>query len=101
MIAFPKLHIAESVLNRISNALEESGPLGVGRAAPVAPAMVQPEPIPPNPLATGVAVEQALQQPPAEVAVAPEQEEAANSGMLEAASMGMSLFDGALVGAAR
>lgn len=101
MIPFPKLHIAESAINRIANALEETGPLGVGSRPQATAVMVQPEPIPPNPLPTGVAVDQALQTTPQEVAVAPEDEAAANSGMLETAAMGGSPFDGALIGMAR
>jgi hypothetical protein len=98
VIQFPKLHIAESVLNRISNTLEERGPLGLASRKPAAPVM-QEQPVVPNPDVIGNAINNKIKEPMQAVAVAPEKEADANSGMLEASVMGGSPFDGALIGA--
>jgi len=96
-IPFPKMHIAQSVVNRISNTLEEKGPLGLASRKP-APVKVQQEPEVPNPTMLGSAVDRKIEQPLEPVAVAPEAEADANNGMLEASAMGGSPFDGALLG---
>lgn len=96
-IPFPKMHIAQSVLNRIANQLEEKGPLGMASNEP-APIEIQEPPITPNPLTTGMTIEDSLSNPPAPSAVPPENETDANSEMLKASVMGGSPFDGALVG---
>jgi hypothetical protein len=83
VIKFPKMHIAESALNRLFNAMEDSSSFGV--ASPMEAPNV------PDPTALGVAIE------PAEVA--PEMQEDANAGMVESSMMGGSPFDGALMGA--
>jgi len=89
MIPFPKLHIAESVLNRIHNFELDQAPLGV----PV------PSPLAPDPTALGVQIEQETEQPVEPVAVPPENQQAADDEMLNASVTGSSPFDGALVGA--
>jgi hypothetical protein len=92
------MHIAASVLNRISNALEEKGPLGLANNEP-APTKVQEPPIPPNADALGVGINNALETPAPAVAVPPETQGDANNGMLDASVMGGSPFNGALLGA--
>ncbi len=96
-IQFPKLHIAQSVLNRIQNTLEETGPLGVGNKALTPPAFVPPPSVP-DPTALGMAIDEKVEQPVAPAEVPPGTEEDANNGMLEASVMGGSPFDGALSG---
>lgn len=91
------MHIAQSVLNRIANQLEEQGPLGESNKPP-APVEMQEPPIAPDPLVAGIALDDKLQQPTPQVAVPPENETDANNGMLEASVMGGSPFDGALIG---
>lgn len=98
MIPFPKMHIAASVLNRISNALEEDGPLGMGKSEPAKTQMVEP-PIAPDPMVLGSEINNSLKQPAPPVAVAPEAEQDANTGMVDASVTGGSPFDGALLGA--
>lgn len=98
MIPFPKMHIAASVFNRISNILEEKGPLGLASKAPATPEIVEP-PIIPNPDLLGAGINAKLEEPAAPVEVAPEQQADANNGMLQASVLGGSPFDGALVGA--
>lgn len=98
MIPFPKMHIAQSVLNRIANQLEERGPLGESNKPP-APVEMQEPPIAPDPLAMGMAIDDKLGAPTAPIGVAPEDEADANNGMLEASALGGSPFDGALIGA--
>lgn len=96
-IKFPKMHIAQSVLNRISNALEEEGPLGTGSKAS-APVELLGEPIAPNPQALGVQLDTAIEQPLAPVGVEPGMETDANSNMLDASVMGQSPLTGLLSG---
>lgn len=96
MIPFPKMHIAQSVLNRIANALEETGPLGMG-GNPQQPAVMQMPPIAPDPTQLGVQLDSAVAQPMQPVAVEPGMETDANNGMLEASAMGASPFSGALL----
>jgi hypothetical protein len=92
------MHIATSVLNRISNALEENGPLGLSNNQP-APVKLQEPLIAPDPMVLGSEINNQLAQPVAPVAVAPENQVDANNGMLNASVMGGSPFDGALIGA--
>lgn len=55
MIPFPKIHIAESVLNRIMNAMDDVQPMFPS---------VNPAPIPPaDPIALGQQIEQQVQTP--------------------------------------
>jgi hypothetical protein len=89
-IPFPKMHIAQSVINRILNTIEGEESLSMTAMQP---------PIPPDPTVEGVTLDGALSKPPEQTAVPPEQEDAANQGMLENSVMGGSPFDGALVGA--
>ena len=101
MIKFPKLHIAESVLNRIANTLEERGPLGLGTNKPANAIPDSETMIPPNPAVLGAEINNQVKTLPGPVAVPPEQQDAANSGMLDAAVTGGNAFDGALLGAGR
>lgn len=65
MIPFPRLHIAESVVNRIQNTLEDSEPLFPS---------INTAPIPPtDPIALGRQIEEETAEPTAEV-VLPEDE---------------------------
>lgn len=88
MIPFPKVHIAQSVLNRIMNTLEETGPLSM----PVE------QPIIPDPTAEGLAIDTQVNTPPAPAAALPGNESATDAGMLESSLAGGSPFDGALAG---
>ena len=98
MIKFPKLHIAESVLNRIANALDEEGPLGIGSAKPENPQIDSETMIPPNPAVLGMTINNQVREPAAPVAVDPSKEADVESGILESAAMGGSPLDGALMG---
>lgn len=63
MIPFPKLHIAESVINRIQNTLEDVQPMFPSiNSAPIPPA---------DPIALGRQIEEETSQPSAPIA-APE-----------------------------
>lgn len=97
MIPFPKMHVAQSVLNRIANTLEEQGPLGMANNPPE-PVALQVPPIAPDPTALGAELDSAIAKPIQPAAVAPGMEADANSGMLEASVMGGSPFSGALIG---
>lgn len=97
MIPFPKMHIAQSVLNRIQNTLEEQGPLGRANKKPAPPEMIEP-PMIPNAEPVGAAINHNLNQPPAAVAVPTGEEEIANDSMVESVAMGGTAFDGALLG---
>lgn len=88
-IPFPKLHIAESTVNRILNTIEGEPSLG----------MPMPPPTPPNPALEGAVLDSELEAPPDDVAVLPEEQDAANQGMVTESAMGGSPFDGALIGA--
>jgi hypothetical protein len=88
-LPFPKLHIAESVLNRIQNALEDVGPMGI--VVPVAPVVPNPEPV-------GLMIDEQVSQP-APAPVPPQGLEQQTNQMAEASSFtGGSPFDGALLG---
>lgn len=89
MIPFPKLHIAESVLNRIHNYEMDQEPLGIEVPSPLAP----------DPTALGVKLEEETEAPVAPAAAPPETQDASNDEMLNASVTGGSPFDGALVGA--
>jgi hypothetical protein len=91
VIKFPKMHIAESALNRLFNAMEDSSSFGV--ASPMEAPNV------PDPTALGVAIEEQVEAPIEPAEVAPEMQEDANAGMVESSMMGGSPFDGALMGA--
>lgn len=85
MIKFPKMHIADSVLNRIKNELDGISPLNV------------PMPIPavPDPTQQGLDIDAAVATPAAPTeALTPEETE----GMIDSSAMGGSPFDGALLG---
>jgi hypothetical protein len=88
MIPFPKVHIAQSVINRIMNTLEETGPLSMPVEQPAIP----------DPTAEGMAIEAQAATPPAPVAALPGNEAATEAGMLESSLQGGSPFDGALLG---
>lgn len=89
MIAFPRIHIAESVLNRIMNTLEGDSPLALETA---------PAPVVPDPTSLGLALDEELQtpMPPADVPAQDAQD--AQTGAFDSSVMGGSPFDGMLVG---
>ncbi len=89
MIQFPRMHIAESALNRLMNALDEQQPQGI--QSPMTPPMA------PDPTALGVMIEEQVEQPVPDASVSPEMQESTNAGMLESSVMGGSPFDGALM----
>lgn len=87
MIPFPKIHIAESVLNRIQNTLDDIEPLFPSfNTAPIPPQ---------DPIALGQHIEQQTETPPiaAEIPADPVQAAASEESLL-----GGSPLDGALVG---
>lgn len=88
-IKFPRLHIAESALNRIMNAVEGNTPLGIvsPQEPPVTPA---------DPSALGVRIEETTNAPVGDVAVPENQEE---FDVAAGAVDGMSPFDGIAAGA--
>lgn len=90
-IPFPRMHIAESALNRVLNAVEESQ-TGLGLPMP-SPDMI------PNPTAQGLEIDDKLSQPPVPADPPPGTEETTNNAMLESSLTGGSPFDGALMGA--
>lgn len=100
MIPFPKIHIATSVLNRISNTLEEQGPLGVANHAIQQPKL-QEAPIIPNPDVIGNALNNKIKEPAPVVAGPEGMEHETNAAMIETTALGGSPFDGALLGAIR
>lgn len=62
MIPFPRIHIAESVMNRIYNALDDTQPMFPS---------INPSPIPPaDPIALGQQIEEQTATPPTPVASA-------------------------------
>lgn len=87
MISFPKLHIAESVMNRIYNALDDAKPMFPSiNAAPIPPT---------DPIALGQRIEQETRAP-AEPVSLPEDPVAA--GAAEESIFGGSPLAGALDG---
>ena len=91
------MHIAQSVINRISNTLEEQGPLGFSNKPVPMPELTLPPEVP-NPAVIGNALNNKIKEPTQQVGVSPEMETDANNGMLQASVMGGSPFDGALLG---
>lgn len=88
-IPFPRMHIAESVLNRIANTLEGVSPLGMPMLPP---------PIPPEPMMQGALLDEQLQTPPGEIAVPSGTEGDAAAGAIEESAMGGSPLAG-MIGA--
>ena len=87
MIPFPKVHIAESTINRILNTLD-------GESHTLNPPMVAPT-VPESQL-QGAQIDAATTKPA--VPAAPPDEAASNAGMLESSVLGGSPFNGALLG---
>lgn len=90
-IPFPKMHIAESALNRVLNAIEENQ-AGLGLPMPT-PDMV------PNPTRQSLELDDKLSQPPLPAEPPPGTEQTVNNEMLASSMTGGSPFDGALMGA--
>lgn len=87
-IPFPKLHIAESAINRILNAMDDIEPMLSIQPAPIAPA---------SPIALGQQIEEETATPTPDVELPPA---GTPEGDIAAESlMGGSPFDGALVNA--
>jgi hypothetical protein len=87
MIPFPRLHIAESVINRIQNTLDD--------IQPVFPS-INPAPIPPaSPVALGQQIEEETSVPPTPGEIP---EDPAAAGAVEESLLGGSPFGGALQG---
>jgi len=91
MIPFPKVHIAASTLNRIFNTLEGEPQLVMPQYSPLPPT---------DPSALGQHIDNAVSDPPAPAEPPPEDQQAADDGMVDASVTGGSPFDGALLGAA-
>jgi hypothetical protein len=90
VIKFPKLHIAESVLNRVFNTLD-------GELESFNPPMDAP--VVPDPTAEGAAVDQQASTIPAPASAPPGQEQAVDDGAMASSLTGGSPLDGALLGA--
>lgn len=90
MIPFPKLHIAESVMNRILNTLDGEPSLAIQQPAPLPP---------PDPSGLGQQIEEHTDQPPAPAEPPPGTEQQVQDGAEAASYTGGSPFDGALMGA--
>lgn len=86
MIPFPKMHIAQSALNRIMNTLE--GKTGVFN-------LIEPPNVP-DPQLLGLEIDEEATTPP-DPAASPDPG-AAQAGAIESSLTGGSPFDGALVG---
>lgn len=87
MIPFPKIHIAESVINRIQNAIEDTQPLFPSlNTAPIPPA---------DPIALGEQIEQETETPPQPVAAPTDP---VTAGAAEESVFGGSPFAGAVAG---
>lgn len=85
MIAFPKLHIATSVLNRIMNTLDDKA----------SPLNIMPAPVIPDSTMLGLQIDEQASAP-----LEPVQElapEAPETPALEQSLLGGSLFDGAML----
>ncbi len=85
-IPFPRMHIAESVINRIMNTMDELEPTPIPQSQPLPPQ---------DPLALGQQIEEQTQQPTPEVELPPSEPEAS---VASESLMGGSPFDGALIG---
>jgi hypothetical protein len=90
MIPFPKIHIAESVMNRIINTVEGEPSLGIPQPAPLPPA---------DPAALGQQIDEQVDTPLAPSEPPPGTEQQTQQGAELASVTGGSPFDGALVGA--
>lgn len=90
-IPFPKVHIAQSAINRILNAIDGEPSFALTDMQP---------PIPPDPTVEGASLDNTLTQPVAGADVPPEEQPAVNQGMVENSALGGSPFDGAVIGAA-
>lgn len=88
MIPFPKIHIAQSVINRILNTMDDVGSMSM-------PAI---EPSVPDPTIEGAAIDEKVNAPAAPVAAADGNEAATGEAMVESSLTGGSPFDGALAG---
>lgn len=89
MIPFPKMHIADSVINRILNTLEDK----TTSALEVSPVEMPPVP---NAEMLGAQIDaKVTTPPPATESMDPE---SADAGMVEASALGGSPFNGALLG---
>lgn len=90
-IPFPRLHIAESVLNRIQNAMEGGNSFGI--VPPVAPVV-------PDATVSGAQIDEqiAATKPQPIAADDPVKQAAADDGMVASSLEGGSPFDGALIG---
>lgn len=88
-LPFPKLHIAESVLNRIQNALDDAGSMGI--VPPVTPLV-------PDPVPVGLMIDEQVSQPAPPVAAPAGMEQATQQGAELSSFQGGSPFDGALLG---
>lgn len=89
MIPFPKMHIAESVLNRINNALNDAPPTAL---------VITPPPITPDPMMQGAAIDNALSQPAQPAGLPPGVAQDAEAGVLDAAATGGSPLAGIIAG---
>jgi hypothetical protein len=89
MIPFPKMHIADSVINRILNTLEDK----TTSALEIAPVEM---PTVPNAEMLGAQIDSKVATPaPVTESMDPE---SADAGMVEASALGGSPFNGALLG---
>ena len=89
MIPFPKLHIAESVLNRIFNTLDGEPPL----VTPIEPLVI------PDPTIEGAEIDAEVQAQAPPVSAPPGTEQDVQNGIESSALTGGSPFDGAVLGA--
>jgi hypothetical protein len=88
-IQFPKMHIAQSAINRIINAMNDAPSFGLTPPS---------EPIVPDPVIQGQAIDEKTQTPPMQASVPPEQQDDANAGMLDNSLQGGSPLGGILDG---
>lgn len=87
MIPFPRIHIAESVLNRVFNALDDSQPMF--------PSFNPPPPITNDPIALGEQIEQQTETPAPPVAMS---DDPVATGAAESSIFGGSPLAGAVAG---
>jgi len=91
MIPFPKMHIAQSVINRVVNALnDKESPIGLSAVE-----MAQP-PVVPNPAPEGVQIDQGTMTPAPPATAPPD----VNPDVVTSSALGESPLAGALVGSA-
>lgn len=86
-IPFPKMHIAQSAINRIINTLSDGGQLSLPLTTPEVP----------QPGMMGQALDVALTTPPPASGAPPGTEDAAQAGIVDAAATGTSPFNQALL----